>query len=76
MELLLDMFPDGSFNSVTIGPGGYAEAQGVYEVRGDRLFTRNQYGQSAVYRFRLHGDRLEMDMTDMGATVTYVRQSE
>lgn len=76
MELLLDMFPDGTFNSVTIGQGAYAEAQGVYEVRGDRLYTRNQYGQSAVYRFQLRGDRLEMDMPNIGGTVTYIRQAE
>jgi hypothetical protein len=74
LEFYLELLPDGTFNSTTVSMGRYAEASGVYEVRGSRLIARNQYGQTAVYTFRLEGNRLLLDMPDSGLTITYIRQ--
>jgi len=74
LEFYLELLSDGTFNSVTTGMGRYAEAQGVYEVRGRQLLVRNQYGQTAVYNFRLEANRLVLDMPENGLTITYTRQ--
>jgi peptidoglycan hydrolase-like protein with peptidoglycan-binding domain len=72
-QMYLDLLDDGTFASSSTSSMGYAEGSGTYQVQGNTLILRNEYGQVENYTFRVQGQQLIVHMPQVGAEVVFTR---
>ena len=72
-QMYLDLLDDGTFASSSTSSMGYAEGGGTYQIQGNTLILRNEYGQTENYTFRIQGQQLIVHMPQVGAEVVFTR---